>query len=95
MCDWLNNASGVKQSDDTRTSTSTLNTGGVSSDVDKNIYDLAGNVLEWTMEAYGASYRVVRGGSYRSAVSVSYRYYDDPYYSSDFVIGGRSALFIL
>ena len=30
----------------------------------KNIYDLAGNVLEWTMEAYGTDGRVNRGGGY-------------------------------
>ena len=29
-----------------------------------NIYDLAGNVWDWTMEAYGTFYRVFRGGSY-------------------------------
>ncbi len=29
----------------------------------KNIYDLAGNVAEWTMEAYGNS-RIARGGSF-------------------------------
>lgn len=29
-----------------------------------NIYDLAGNVYEWTMESYNASLRVGRGGSY-------------------------------
>ena len=28
----------------------------------KNIYDLAGNVAEWTMEAYGTDTRVLRGG---------------------------------
>ena len=27
-----------------------------------NIYDLAGNVRDWTMEAYGTYYRVLRGG---------------------------------
>ena len=30
----------------------------------KNIYDLGGNVAEWTMEASDTGYRVVRGGSY-------------------------------
>ncbi len=30
----------------------------------KNIYDLAGNVYEWTMESYGTNYRVYRGGDY-------------------------------
>ena len=29
-----------------------------------NIYDLAGNVYEWTMESYYATKRVVRGGTY-------------------------------
>ena len=29
----------------------------------KNIYDLAGNVYEWTMESYDISMRVVRGGN--------------------------------
>ncbi len=30
----------------------------------KNIYDLAGNVREWTMESYNADNRVTRGGDY-------------------------------
>ena len=30
----------------------------------KNIYDMAGNVLEWTMEAHGTDSRVSRGGCY-------------------------------
>lgn len=29
----------------------------------KNIYDLAGNVFEWTMESYDTGYRIGRGGS--------------------------------
>ena len=29
-----------------------------------NIYDLAGNVFEWTMEAYSTNIRVTRGGGY-------------------------------
>ena len=29
-----------------------------------NIYDLAGNVREWTIEADSAEYRVYRGGTY-------------------------------
>ena len=42
----------------------------------KNIYDIAGNVDEWTMEAYSTGYRVDRGGSYNSSGigdSVSHR----------------------
>ena len=94
MCNWLNSTSRVKQSDDTRTNNVTLNTGSISSDVDKNIYDLAGNVREWTMEACGTYNRVGRGGNYGNAYSVSYRNDFNPGSSRDH-IGGRSALFIL
>ncbi|MCI8587626.1 MAG: SUMF1/EgtB/PvdO family nonheme iron enzyme, partial [Clostridia bacterium] len=34
-----------------------------------NIYDLAGNVWEWTMEASGGAYRNCRGGRYYSTGS--------------------------
>lgn len=30
----------------------------------KNIYDMAGNVIEWTMEAFNTDLRVYRGGTY-------------------------------
>lgn len=30
----------------------------------KNIFDLAGNVYEWTMESYSNEYRIIRGGKY-------------------------------
>ena len=53
-------------------------TGSVSTDVSKNIYDLAGNCWEWTMEAYNTYSRVTRGGSYFSANPVSFRYSDIP-----------------
>ena len=45
----------------------------------KNIYDLAGNVWEWTSEASSSSF-IYRGGSFNvdgSDIPVSYRYYDD------------------
>ena len=48
-------------------------TGSVATDVSKNIYDLAGNCYEWTMEAYDATYRVLRGGRYSDARPVSAR----------------------
>ena len=52
-------------------------TGSVATDVSKNIYDLAGNCYEWTMEAVSTSNRVERGGCYY-AYPVSFRYGDYP-----------------
>ena len=36
----------------------------------RNIYDLAGNVWEWTMEKYDSFYRVERGGGYNISGSI-------------------------
>ncbi len=64
----------------------------------KNIYDLSGNVWEWTMEAYDTSYRVVRGGSFGSVGGgagdpASDRSYFGPG-SSGYGVGFRPALYI-
>lgn len=62
----------------------------------KNIYDMAGNVSEWTMEAYDTSIRVSRGGSYGTdSVSgpVSYRGIHVPTSRIDY-IGFRLALYV-
>ena len=61
-------------------------TGSVSTDVSKNIYDLAGNCYEWTMEASYTYNRVIRGGSYYNAILVSLRNSigDDPTFNYDF-----------
>ena len=53
-------------------------TGSVASDVSKNIYDLAGNCAEWTMEADNADVRVLRGGYCSYAYPVSGRNNDNP-----------------
>ncbi len=39
----------------------------------KNIYDLAGNVSEWTMESYGTTERVTRGGKSGGTDNITYR----------------------
>ncbi len=43
---------------------SVKNTGETTTDVINNIYDLEGNLWEWTLEAYFTNGRVRRGGSY-------------------------------
>ena len=63
----------------------------------KNIYDLAGNVYEWTMEAYSTYNRVSRGGGYSTTGSfrpASTRNYNDPFYYSYGYIGFRVALYL-
>ena len=59
-------------------------TGSVSTDVSKNIYDLAGNCLEWTMEADSTNYRVLRGGRYGNTFPVSVRLNNGPTSGSDY-----------
>ena len=58
----------------TPTKSATELTGSVETDVSKNIYDLAGNCLEWTMEAYNTNYRILRGSDYFTALPVSERH---------------------
>ncbi len=63
----------------------------------KHVYDLAGNVYEWTMEAYNTDSRVGRGGSYYSAGSgspASYRNGDLTPDGSNHFIGLRVALYL-
>ena len=61
-----------------------------------NIYDLSGNVRDWTMEAYYTNGRVLRGGGYGSTGTdypADYRYDYYPTYSGN-GYGCRSALYI-
>ena len=55
----------------------TIPTGSNSSYAVNNIYDMAGNVWDWTLEAGGTAGRVLRGCGYISTASAgpaSYRY---------------------
>ena len=59
-------------------------TGSVADDVSKNIYDLAGNCWEWTMEANGTSHRVLRGGRFNNDYPVCNRFsVHSAYYYND------------
>ena len=62
----------------------------------KNVFDLAGNVRDWTLEANDTSYRVDRGG-YCDGTHTSYTRADNrndyyPYYSNSYD-GSRSTLY--
>ena len=73
-----------------------LTTGASDSFKAKNIFDLAGNVYEWTMEAGSSTNRVYRGGSYSSDGSsypASFRLDSTPTHSSR-SFGFRSALYL-
>ncbi len=53
-------------------------------DLSKNIYDLEGNVCEWTTEACDPYDRVYRAGCYVSSLSASFRNGNNPDYSDIF-----------
>ena len=78
----------------------TMVTGGansgetVSKDKLSNIYDLLGNRLDWTIEAYYTRHRVYRGGNDGFSYSPEKRGYDDPIYT-DFYFASRLALYVL
>ena len=62
-------------------------TGKLPEYAEKNIYDMAGNLLEWTMESYYTNNRVTRGGSYGNTGSnhpVSLRYYGSTTYTDSY-----------
>ena len=73
-----------------------LTTGASDSFKAKNIFDIAGNVYEWTMEACTSTYRVNRGGYYTGGGSrfpASNRGISRPT-DSDHYVGFRPALYL-
>ena len=73
-----------------------LTTGASEDFKTKNIYDLAGNVYEWTKEAGTSNYRLIRGGysgGDGAYLPASYRFGDYPNYCNSNV-GFRPALYI-
>ena len=71
-------------------------TGSIDAYAVNNIYDMAGNVFDWTIEAYNTYSRVTRGGFYnfdRADYPVSRRYYNSvPTLSGNY--GFRVALYM-
>ena len=83
--------------DDTFTNTTGLiNTGNFSQTEKNHIFDLAGNLWEWTTESYSSGNRVFRGGNYYYSGSenpASSRHSYGPGYTDDHV-GFRVALYL-
>lgn len=74
-----------------------LTTGASDTFKAKNIFDLAGNVCEWTMEAGASTTRVLRGGNYAFGyyTSASERFIFNPTgYNDGYDTGFRSALYL-
>ena len=72
-------------------------TGSSSAYAVKNIYDLAGNVYEWTMESYDADGRVLRGGGCNNSGSsypASLRFIYNPSNDNYDFIGFRVTLYL-
>ena len=76
------------------TNYSTVYTGSTAyNDIASNIYDLEGNVWEWTQEANGTLVRGIRGGNYNDSYSPSRRDGVPPADTS-FTAGSRLALYV-
>ena len=58
------NSDGVSTTTKSSSQKYALTTGALKASKINNIYDMAGNMYEWTMEALNTSYRVRRGGSF-------------------------------
>ena len=72
-------------------------TGKLPEYAEKNIYDMAGNLLEWTMESYSTYIRVFRGGYYLNTGSdspVSNRRNDCSPTGANSSIGFRPTLYV-
>ena len=87
---------GESQVEKDTTTSWALSTGALKTAKVNNIYDLAGNMYEWTMEGRSSGIRVYRGGDFcnsGSSFPVSYRGYDGPDAAISYV-SFRPALYI-
>ena len=86
MLNWVKNGNGSDKDKITTPGIGNNSSGSVtttgnstySNDSINNIRDLGGNLREWTLEADGINFRVVRGGNYRYRNSPSVRPDDNP-----------------
>lgn len=69
-------------------------TGGANKDKLNNVYDLLGNSIEFTQEAYTTTYRILRGGHYLFNSVPSYRSNNCFPTDTSFVIGSRLTLYV-
>ena len=69
-------------------------TGGANKDKLNNVYDLLGNSIEFTQEAYTTTYRTLRGGNYLFNSVPSYRSNNCFPTDTSFVIGSRLTLYV-
>ena len=69
-------------------------TGGANKDKLNNVYDLLGNSIEFTQEAYTTTYRSLRGGHYLFNSVPSYRSNNCFPTDTSFVIGSRLTLYV-
>jgi len=63
-------------------------------DAPKNIYDLEGNLREWTLEARDSTYRMIRGGDYDCDISASARSFSAPTTGNMTMLGTRCLLYV-
>ena len=97
MLNWLSdgeNALKIKETNDENHNKSLSVAGSMISDKWKNIYDLEGNLREWTLECSLDDCRVTRGGNFNSAHSPSYRNNTFVPYNTGADNGSRITLFI-
>ena len=76
-----------------RTRTTTETDSITETDIINNIYDLEGNLWEWTQEANSSSFRAHRGGDLMSSYSPSYRFNNGPTFATSYA-GSRLSLYI-
>ena len=94
VMNWIGDNNKIKDNSGTkRNLDSDRRTGVIANDKLKNIFDLYGLRLEWTMEANNAGPRVGRGGYYGGSISPSYRIGTGPDYAGVF-FGSRPSLYI-